>query len=271
MEIVETNPKSYDKMLSKAAHREGYGYMDFREKWHECLRQEIEEWKQGSILKRWKPEHFVVVGVVALLLLRGQDRYIEEIELLQQELELVKQQMTEMSEENHALILENEELNDKVQLLSDTVIHKVQTEEEREAAEAELQIPSEFPLTGSATMEEITLSDIQAKQEAGEELTEKEPILIFTAAEGTSVVASGSGIILSVEEDETYGKCVKIDHQNGYVSIYRNAGAIKLNEGDAISRGTVIFVIGADNTKIGFQIMYEEELVNPTDVVAIMG
>ena len=75
----------------------------------------------------------------------------------------------------------------------------------------------------------------------------------------------------AVEEDPLYGKVVEIDHGNGYVSYYRNAGAAKVAVGDNVTRGTVLFVVGANNIMIGFQITLDGQYIDPAIVVDIAG
>ena len=120
------------------------------------------------------------------------------------------------------------------------------------------------------------------KKEAGEaeegqeveQLASDKPIMIFTVTDinsGSSVIAAGNGTVTAVEEDELYGRVVEIDHGNGYVSYYRNAGAAKVEVGDNVTRGTVLFVVGANNNIIGYQITLDGQYIDPAIVVDIAG
>jgi len=104
-----------------------------------------------------------------------------------------------------------------------------------------------------------------------EPLASDTPILIFQASAGNSVIVSGNGVVEAVEEDAVYGKAIVIDHGNGYKSIYRNNGIAKVEVGTNVTRGSVLFVISADNTIIGFQIKQDEEYLDPIEVVEIAG
>ena len=68
-----------------------------------------------------------------------------------------------------------------------------------------------------------------------------------------------------------YGNCITIDHGNGYVSIYRNAGESLVHEGDTVTKGATLMVVGSDNTKLGYQIKKDGEFINPEDLVEING
>lgn len=191
-----------------------------------------------------------------------------------------------LEEEKAELEAENETLNEKVQILSETVNQKVQAEKEEAALLEELCIPTDFPLTGSAQVEETTTQavrntdegaadDEQAEEDAqtveGEEPAEDRPICIFTAAEGATAVAAGNGTVAEVTEDPEYGHRIVIDHGNGYQSIYLNQGDPKVKEGDSISRGVTLYVIGSDNTTMGYQITKDGSYINPMEIIAISG
>ncbi len=104
-----------------------------------------------------------------------------------------------------------------------------------------------------------------------EEVTEGEPMVIFTATEGTTVVASAKGIVTAVEEDETYGCKIVIDHGNGYVSIYFNGGEAQVKVGDEVAQGRTLFLVGNDNKQLIYQIMKDGGYIKPTDMLSING
>ncbi|MDR2043037.1 MAG: peptidoglycan DD-metalloendopeptidase family protein [Clostridium sp.] len=147
-------------------------------------------------------------------------------------------------------------LTDKINVLSETVKEKTQTENELSARLEKQSLPTEFPLTGSATMEEVREGD---------------PICIFTAAQGTTVVATASGTVTAVNDDAEYGHNVWVDHGNGYVTIYRNGGEASVKAGDSVVQGTTLFLHGEENTKLGYQMMKDGAYIDPTDMLAISG
>ncbi len=104
-----------------------------------------------------------------------------------------------------------------------------------------------------------------------EEVTEGEPMVIFTATEGTTVVASAKGIVTAVEADETYGCKIVIDHGNGYVSIYLNGGEAQVKVGDEVAQGRTLFLVGNDNKQLIYQIMKDGGYIKPTDMLSING
>ncbi len=93
----------------------------------------------------------------------------------------------------------------------------------------------------------------------------------LNGAEGNSVIASADGTIISITTDASYLHSIKIDHGNGYVSIYRNDGEAMVKEGDEVVRGAILYVIGEDNTELGYQVTYDEKYMDPMELINIDG
>lgn len=94
----------------------------------------------------------------------------------------------------------------------------------------------------------------------------------FDASLGDEVKASAKGVVTEVF-DSNMGRCVIIDHQNGFKTMYANLEEnTKVNEGDEILAGEVVGTVG--NTALGditdlehvhFEMMKDGENVNPID------
>lgn len=158
--------------------------------------------------------------------------------------------------QNAELASEIEGLNNKIRILSETVNQKVVEEQELTAQLDKQTLPTEFPLTGSASIEEVA---------------EGEPISIFTASVGSMVVATASGVVETIEQDEEYGYKMTINHGNGYITIYRNKGEAVLKAGDSVVQGTTLFLIGEDNLKLGYQMKKDDVYINPMSMLEISG
>ena len=159
-------------------------------------------------------------------------------------------------DEKKALESQITESKEEIQILSNTVNEKVQTENELKAQLEQQSMPTDFPLNGSASMEEITSGD---------------PMCVFTASVGITVVATANGTVTAVNDDGEYGHNVWVDHGNGYVTVYRNQGEPTVKEGDSVVQGTTLFVIGEDNTKLGYQMLKDGVYISPMDMLAING
>ena len=205
----------------------------------------------------------VVVLVLCVLIGGVIGYFIYEGQLWENASRRSHEQVVALEEENKTLTEQNNKLEaqvteqaEEIQILSDTVSQKVQSESELSAALEKQSLPTEFPLTGSASMEEVT---------------EGEPMCIFHASVGTTVVAAASGTVIAVNDDETYGHSVWVDHGNGYITIYRNKGDATVTTGDTVVQGTTLFVIGEDNADLGYQMQEDGSYINPMDMLAISG
>lgn len=148
------------------------------------------------------------------------------------------------------------DLNETVQILSETVSQKTKSEAELIEQLESQSMPTEFPLNGSASMEESLEGD---------------PVCIFTASLGTTVVATARGTVIGVNDDLDYGHNIWIDHGNGYVTIYRNAGEPQVQQGDSVVGGTALFVIEEGKEKLGYQMMKDGMYLNPMEMLSISG
>lgn len=161
-----------------------------------------------------------------------------------------------LTDENEALSVENMTLSNKVTVLSEAVSMKVATEDAISQEMIENAMPKGFPLSGSATMKEEKEGD---------------PMVVFSAAQGVNVVTSGTGMVVSVSVDEEYGNRIIIDHGNGYQSIYRNGGTALVKNGEELGKGYILFSIGEENQELGYQIMKDDEYIDPMLMVDING
>ena len=93
----------------------------------------------------------------------------------------------------------------------------------------------------------------------------------MSGVEGTTIIATGTGTVKEIVEDETYGTKVTIEHENGYDSISLNNGEILVKTGDTVMQGAALFIVTPDNLKLKYSIKENGQLINPMDVVEISG
>ncbi|MDE6388711.1 MAG: M23 family metallopeptidase [Lachnospiraceae bacterium] len=202
-------------------------------------------------------ESVVVLGLTVVIILAVVCyRQKKSIEILEAETARQKLDIEKLTEENADLVSLREELSDKVTILSDTINQKVEEEEAMEEARAQAHMPVGFPMSSSASLEEAD----------GEN-----PMVKLNGSTGSSIIASADGTVISITTDSGYLHCIKIDHGNGYQSIYRNDGDAMIKEGDAVVRGAILYVIGEENTELGYQIMYDEKYIDPMELINIDG
>lgn len=201
----------------------------------------------------------ILIGLFLVLLIGGCKLVYDSISLKNLRAEVIAEmvKVNDLTDENESLAVENDTLASKVAVLSETVTKKVASEDALSQEEIENALPKGFPLSGSATMESDTLDE--------------RPIVKFKASTGVNIVSSGAGTVLSIEEDANYGKRVIIDHGNGYRSIYRNPGEVLVKTGETIGKGYIIFSVGSKNQDLGYQIMLDENYIDPMDIIEING
>ena len=193
----------------------------------------------------------LVVGVICKFV-------YDSITLKDARKEIVDQIVTinNLTDENEALTVENATLTSKITVISETVSKKAATEDAISQETVENALPKGFPLSGSATMKEAKEGD---------------PMLIFSASQGINVITTGTGVVVSVGADETYGTKVIVDHGNGYQSVYRNNGVALVKDGEELGKGYIIFTVGEENQELGYQIMKDEEYIDPMQLIDING
>lgn len=175
-----------------------------------------------------------------------------------------------LQKENEQLLSEKETLEKQVANLNQTLNQKdaqvqmqAETIEEAEAAE---NMPKGFPVSGAAQIKEAG-----AENDTGLQPNTEQKEIIFIAAVETSVTATGAGTVLEVKEAGEEPASVSIDHGNGYVSLYRNMGEIKIAAGDTVEKGTTLFEISENNTEIGYSVSKDGNYLDPMEIIEIKG
>lgn len=179
----------------------------------------------------------------------------EAIDVLEHEKEELEARIVTLNEDISDLNEEISGLNEKIRILSETVSQQVEKEEQLSGQLEKRFLPTRLPISDRASMDNVT-----------EDLT-----CIFTAAAGSMVVATADGTVTVVSEDPEYGHNVWIDHGNGYTTIYRNQGEVKVKQGEAVTQGTTLFIITEESSKLGYQMMQDGAYVNPMDMLDISG
>lgn len=164
-------------------------------------------------------------------------------------------ELEEVTAQRDLLVKENEELKEKVLILSDTVNSKVKAEEERE----KVFIPTGFPLKGTATYNEEN------------KMLEEQPYAEFEAVQGTVVIATAEGTVASIAGDSRAGYIIMVDHGNGYFSVYRNGSKPKVEVGEAVTTETELYVIENGKETLGYQIIENNVYIDPLSLMEIYG
>ena len=92
------------------------------------------------------------------------------------------------------------------------------------------------------------------------------------AASGTPIYAADNGIVIESEyKSNGYGKIIRIDHQNGYVTYYAHCSALYVNVGDVVAKGDKIAAVGNTGRSTGphlhFEIRKDGNHLNPFNFI----
>ena len=86
---------------------------------------------------------------------------------------------------------------------------------------------------------------------------------------GAPIFAGASGTVTFAGNNSGYGKCVIIDHGNGYSTLYAHNSQIYVTVGQEVTQGEFIAAMGATGivtgTHLHFEVRYGLEKLNPLD------
>lgn len=98
--------------------------------------------------------------------------------------------------------------------------------------------------------------------------------ITMEGAYGKNIVASRAGRVSYVQTTDNggYGIYLKIDHGDGYESLYAHCSQLKVSLGQYVSQGQVIALVGQTGAATGphvhFEIFKNGDRVNPLDYVS---
>lgn len=122
-------------------------------------------------------------------------------------------------------------------------------------------VPSAWPLTDRGFVTQRLLAG-----DAGEH-----PGLDIAVPTDSYILAAGNGVVAAVGDDPTYGRFLRIDHENGYETLYGHASITFKALGERVRRGEVIALSGSTGRStaphLHFEILLDDELVDPLTMV----
>jgi len=178
---------------------------------------------------------------------------------------------------------ENEDLESENEILADLLSKAEDEILARDNEAAKQHIPNLFPIKGSvlvADLNDVAQPYIEGLGEITEEtrnqtltnITEEyDNVIVFMSNQTSDMVAAGAGTVTSVGEDNLFGAYVVVNHGNGYESVYRNHGDMKVDVGDEVVIGQIIFVNTEEEVYFGFQIVSDGNYVEPLTIINTNG
>ena len=113
-------------------------------------------------------------------------------------------------------------------------------------------------------------------------LTHKGIDLVKYKSQTCNIIAHSDGIVTWVQKGQknnkaakgllSYGNCVKIQHPNGYYTLYAHLKSVSVNEGQHVQKGQVIGYMGNTGNSYGAHLHFEvrntkDIRINPTPYI----
>lgn len=94
------------------------------------------------------------------------------------------------------------------------------------------------------------------------------------AADGAEVVTAAKGKVSDAYKDEMYGFTVKVSHNDGTVTVYKNLGKIVVKKDDIVDEGQMIGTVGntgafemTQKPHLHFEVIKEDKYINPLEFI----
>lgn len=79
----------------------------------------------------------------------------------------------------------------------------------------------------------------------------------FGARYGSSIIATGVGVVTFAGRDRSYGNYVEVAHGDGLTTLYAHAGSISVEPGDVVEKGQELGKVGDTGRSTGPHVHYE--------------
>lgn len=89
----------------------------------------------------------------------------------------------------------------------------------------------------------------------------------YDASKDTKIYASAEGTVEEADWNDGYGRYIRINHANGYVTVYAHLDSLKVHKGELVKKGEVIGLVGSSGMATGnhlhYEIYYLNQHINP--------
>ena len=112
------------------------------------------------------------------------------------------------------------------------------------------RIPSIWPVQGWVT------SGFGVRRDPFTGRREMHQGLDIVAPHGSAIVATADGRVTYSGWKSGWGRCVEIDHGNGIHTFYAHCRSLRVNIGDAVTRGSKVATVGSSGRSTGTHLHY---------------
>lgn len=212
---------------------------------------------------RTSMDFLVLVVVLMLLLIGAAVMYVinnsdREESHMARENEL-RDRISALSEDIIMLQADNENLQNQLRAANALLESKsVEEEIEQETEEVDLSyVPTFLPVSGTVSIPSP--------------YTPENEYITFTVGVGARVISAADGVVVYAGESVLNGYSVKVNHGNGYETIYYTDNTPYVAEGMKVKRGDTLFEISGESKVLKYQISYEGGFIDPYTIMDIDG
>jgi murein DD-endopeptidase MepM/ murein hydrolase activator NlpD len=97
----------------------------------------------------------------------------------------------------------------------------------------------------------------------------------FAAPMKTPIYATAPGIVSdAINSNENFGNHIRLNHENGFYTLYAHCSELKVKKGDKVNRGDIIALVGSTGKSTGSHLHYEVHIgmdpaLNPQEFINI--
>ncbi len=170
-----------------------------------------------------------------------------------------EEQIRSLSEDMIVLQADKETLENQLRAANALLETKsVEEELEQQTEEVDLSfVPTFLPVSGTVSIPSP--------------YTEEKQYITFTTGAGSKVVSAADGVVVYAGESVEHGYSVRVNHGNGYETVYYEDSTPYVAEGMKVKRGDTLYDISQDNQVLTYQISYEGEFIDPYTIMDIDG
>ncbi len=206
------------------------------------------------------------IGLVLCVAIAGVIGYTvtgsKEAKRLQKELDVQISRAETLEMEKKKLSSEKEELETEIAALhkeSDKGMAEAEASEETEGAEADPALPVLYPSSGVGSLTAT--------------YSEEHPYISIGTYSGGEIIAAGDGIVTAIGSDDTYKYIIEIEHEGGYKTryFYSQTAELKTEEGSPVKGGDVLLTVSEDGIDLDYQVLQNEEPIDPFLIIDAEG
>lgn len=145
--------------------------------------------------------------------------------------------------------------------LSDLRLPPVGNEANPDRSPADESMPTSWPLTERGFVTQALM----------EGMVGEHPGLDIAVPTGSYIRAAGGAVVAEAGEDPLYGRFVRLDHGDGYTSLYAHASMTFVEAGDLVRQNEVIALSGSTGRStaphLHFEVLRNNEPVDPLTIL----